>query len=1051
MKNILLTIIPVFLSIAAIGQGIVPNNASFQFLQNTLRITSDGVYQENPLLFPGPIDIVAGDIDIPQGATGCMDVTASNFQDILIMEFSCSWNFNNFQFTEVTNINLPGMTQGDFSASNGLLTVEFEDASGVSVPDNTVLFSICFEAIGSVGANSTFAFVPIPTNIYVTDTSSGGSHVGMNSTNGTLTITQPIEPLVIISADITDIDCSNEGEGAIDLSIDGGIAPYNFSWSNSATTEDLSSLDPGMYTVTITDSNSPADELIMMYTVNGDTTPPTADAGATMTLDCSSTSVSLDGSASSSGGSFNYLWTTMDGTIVSGETTLTPEVGTAGTYELLVTNSSNSCTATADVAVMASTDLPSLDLANSATMTCLTNTIVLDASGSESGATIEYLWSTTDGSIVAGETTTMLEIDAVGTYQFVVTNTQNGCSSSSEVTVDAPVIPEAIVPAELTIDCAPELMIDGSMSTMGDDISYDWSTADGQIISGETTPNLVIGSAGAYELFVTNNTNGCSANASTTVISNPDNPNVMVVLEATITCDSSTILLDGTGSDVGDQFTYQWSTLDGTIDSGDTTLMPQVSSPGRYDLIVSNNDNQCTALATVEVIENTTPPTADAGASQELSCDGLGVTLGGSTTSMGATFSYQWASMDGVIASGETTAMAQVEVAGTYALTVTDTSNGCTATDSVEITPNMNAPDANAGDNMSIACGGQTTQLDGSNSASGDNYTYQWTSSDGNIVSGANTTMPQVDMFGTYQLIVTDLDNSCTGSSTVMVVLDESLPLPFAGDDASNCSDSLTIAATAASNGITGMWSADYNTITFNNSSSNETMVSNLIPGENYLYWSLSTEDCANYAVDTVIIYNEGEPNANDDVEFTIVGAQALQISVLDNDLLTAVEDFTLNVIETPTDVGFMDLGDGLFEFAIPGGYLGSTQAMYELCNMTCMTCDTALASVVVERPPSADGTFEVYYTNAITPNGDGRNDIFYVDELDFNRDAYPNNELVVFNRWGNVVYQTKPYNNDWEGTNKSGGKLPPGTYYFVLRLDINTSKIVKGDITIIR
>ena len=65
--------------------------------------------------------------------------------------------------------------------------------------------------------------------------------------------------------------------------------------------------------------------------------------------------------------------------------------------------------------------------------------------------------------------------------------------------------------------------------------------------------------------------------------------------------------------------------------------------------------------------------------------------------------------------------------------------------------------------------------------------------------------------------------------------------------------------------------------------------------------------------------------------------------------------------------------------------------------------------------------------------------------------EEFPDNELIVFNRWGDIVYQSKPYNNDWQGQNNDGDPLPDGTYYYVLRLDISEGVIYRGDITIIK
>ena len=75
---------------------------------------------------------------------------------------------------------------------------------------------------------------------------------------------------------------------------------------------------------------------------------------------------------------------------------------------------------------------------------------------------------------------------------------------------------------------------------------------------------------------------------------------------------------------------------------------------------------------------------------------------------------------------------------------------------------------------------------------------------------------------------------------------------------------------------------------------------------------------------------------------------------------------------------------------------------------------------------------------NEFTPNGDGLNDTFRIDCIEY----YPNNTLEVFNRYGSPVYKTSRYANDWDGTANVDGvvrrneKLPVGTYFYVLEID---------------
>ena len=76
---------------------------------------------------------------------------------------------------------------------------------------------------------------------------------------------------------------------------------------------------------------------------------------------------------------------------------------------------------------------------------------------------------------------------------------------------------------------------------------------------------------------------------------------------------------------------------------------------------------------------------------------------------------------------------------------------------------------------------------------------------------------------------------------------------------------------------------------------------------------------------------------------------------------------------------------------------------------------------------------------NAVTPNGDGQNDTFYI-----NRDIFPNFELDIYNRWGYLVWKGDNTKSDWDGTSNQGlvvfgNQLPDSTYYYILKPNNNS------------
>ncbi|MBN2776983.1 MAG: gliding motility-associated C-terminal domain-containing protein [Bacteroidales bacterium] len=89
-----------------------------------------------------------------------------------------------------------------------------------------------------------------------------------------------------------------------------------------------------------------------------------------------------------------------------------------------------------------------------------------------------------------------------------------------------------------------------------------------------------------------------------------------------------------------------------------------------------------------------------------------------------------------------------------------------------------------------------------------------------------------------------------------------------------------------------------------------------------------------------------------------------------------------------------------------------------------CQVTDTVLITVLGDIP--------LMIPSGFSPNGDGNADTWIIQGLE----RLNNSEVQILNRWGNKVYQSTPYNNDWGGENLSGGKLPAGTYYYVFKPD---------------
>ena len=170
------------------------------------------------------------------------------------------------------------------------------------------------------------------------------------------------------------------------------------------------------------------------------------------------------------------------------------------------------------------------------------------------------------------------------------------------------------------------------------------------------------------------------------------------------------------------------------------------------------------------------------------------------------------------------------------------------------------------------------------------------------------------------------------------------------------------------------------------------------------------------------------------------------QIDVVSNDNLNGATDITVNLLNLPPEITVWqyDAISRLITLEPASGTTGNFSFDYEICQVDCPDlCDTTTVDFTIRG--NATGFPDEGETNiVITPmTKDGLNDFLIFDDLS----NYPNNNLYIYNRWGNVVFSAAPYKNDWDGSRR-GKPLPEGTYYYVMRKTL-PDKIQYGSVTI--
>lgn len=322
---------------------------------------------------------------------------------------------------------------------------------------------------------------------------------------------------------------------------------------------------------------------------------------------------------------------------------------------------------------------PIADAGSAGQLNCANNLVQLSATILNNGPSVDFSWQGPPGGIASGSSTLTPAVVVPGWYFFQLMDNATGCASLDSVQVDADFAePLAILPELVEIDCNDDqALIDGTASSAGTNISYNWSNLDGSPVVGGGTANLIVDQAGFYELVVTNTSNGCSASATTEVIALP--PLTGLSYDANQICFGSNDGLINIGIVEGGTPPFAYS-LDGSP-FVDVTSFTDLSA-GTYTVGVQDvNGCQWWENVTVESYEAIE---LDLGPTIEIATGEI-VELSFSTNLENFLIdSLLWAPADYLNCTSCPNPIASPLISTTFDLTVTDIF-GCQATDSVYV------------------------------------------------------------------------------------------------------------------------------------------------------------------------------------------------------------------------------------------------------------------------------------------------------------------------------------------------------------------------------
>ena len=442
-------------------------------------------------------------------------------------------------------------------------------------------------------------------------------------------------------------------------------------------------------------------------------------------------------------------------------------------------------------------------------------------------------------------------------------------------------------------------------------------------------------------------------------------------------CVNDALLLDAGA----DKDSYEWST-------GETTQSIYVNEPGIY-WVVTVKDG-CESTDTVDVIEEF----PDLGLPDNLS--GCGVPQV-SINPLPGFSDFLWSD-------GSTAGSLNVTQNGIYFVEARS-SAGCRARDTVEVTFAEIPPIPNL-EYESPICSGYDMQL----SSPGAAGTVYWEgplqfSETGSSVQLNNITVTQS---GTYYL--SQEANGCRSDSVVFPIdVQQSVSLSFSGD---------TILCDGALSEIT-------------------------VAGSDSLLWNTgSTESTLELEHGIYAVYSTLAVGCNDTLDITLLDAEPdANFSAVPE--LVVLIDSPLTLSDSSTTPAGTELVAFTWNFE---GYPSQTG---ESIQITFPDTGTVILTYVVENDEGCLDTIiatilvvdDVVVPNVFSPNGDGKNDVFAVGNIE----AFNNASLIIYNRWGKLVYESSAYQNTW-----TGDEYPDGTYFYVLEIP-KLQKNYKGTVTICR
>ncbi|MEM1118933.1 MAG: gliding motility-associated C-terminal domain-containing protein [Bacteroidota bacterium] len=655
---------------------------------------------------------------------------------------------------------------------------------------------------------------------------------------------------------------------------------------------------------------------------------------------------------------------------------------------------------------------------------------------------ITYDWLLNGTLVVSTDDPTLLVIAATeadaGSYTVVINN--GSCPSDPSEPVDVMIQP----PLEGDIMMEPaDGVCEGETVTLtapnAEGATYTW-TGPNDFTSTEqsiTLENVSPADNGDYSVTVT--VNGCPTDLGPTTLEiNPKPATPSIASDKDSACPGEAVTLS-TAAAAGDAITYEWSLNGAVVATTDEPTLEitdfQAENAGDYTVVVkdgscpSDPSDPAATVALKEALEGVMA------SSNSPVCVGDSIML--SVTDV-ENATYMWTGPNGFTSDEQNPSIpdATTDDSGDYEVVVTV--DGCPANIppvTVEVTPKPDAPVVEvAEDNVCEGTLGIINVTSPDPIPAGTAFTVL-DAAGTPVVSSMfpNIEVPTDGLDGIqFYTVISQVDGGCPSDPSEAVAINvvpkptEEAMIITPPDGGDPCGIApMTLEGNVPTEG-TGTWTSSNPDVVFVDVDSPTTDVMGLEDGD-MVTWTFANEICGEYAAASITISAMPPVTMANDDAFTILNTETIAgQNVTSNDTPSNGE---VTVISGPSNgTGTIDAAGNL-TYTPTDGFVGTDQIVYELCDTECPNapCDQATVTITVNQDPA---NLDCVVSDVISPNGDGLNDNLIIACSDFKTVG-----LKIFNRWGDLVFESDNYNNEWDGTH-DGADLPPGPYYYVFEED---------------